>query len=315
METGLVDSLLREERVFRPLPQVVREANMGQPELRAAQKLADADYRLFWEEQAAELDWFEKWDQVLDESNPPFYKWFLGGKCNLVHNALDRHILTANKNKLAIIWEGESGECRKYTYYELFREVCRLANALRAMGVQKGDRILIYLPPLPETVITMLAAAKIGAVQTLVFAGYSARSLRERIESCQPKIIVTADGFYRNGRVINLKSVVDEALFGQNCDCVESVIVVHRAGVELDMVEPRDLRYEDLCARSTPRPPPRSWTPRTRCFCCSPPGPRASPRASCTPTAATWWACTPPTAGSWTSNPRTSISAPPTPAG
>ena len=255
MENGLVDSLLREERVFRPLPQVVREANMGQPELKAALTLAAADSGLFWEEQAAELDWYEKWNQVLDESEAPFYKWFSGGKCNLVHNALDRHILTANKNKLAIIWEGESGECRKYTYYELFREVCRFANALRDLGVKKGDLVLIYLPPLPETVITMLAAAKIGAVQTLVFAGYSARSLRERIESCQPKIIVTADGFYRNGRLVNLKSMVDEALFGEGCDSVESVIVVHRAGTDLDMVEPRDLRYEDLVRQERPQSP------------------------------------------------------------
>jgi acetyl-CoA synthetase len=246
MPLGLVDALLKEERVFRPQPQVVREANLGPEDYDTARRICAKDFRQLWETEAQELDWFTKWTQVLDDSNPPFYKWFTGGRCNLAHNALDRHILTANKNKLAVIWEGESGECRKYTYYELYREVNRFANALRTLGVGKGDRVLLYLPPLPETVIAMLTAAKIGAVQTLVFAGYSAKSLRERVESCAPKVIVTADGFYRNGRVINLKTIVDQALMGLTRTAPENVIVVHRTGLDSEMFEPRDLRYEDL---------------------------------------------------------------------
>ncbi|WP_045211970.1 acetate--CoA ligase [Desulfonatronovibrio magnus] len=248
---GALDSLLQEERVFRPLPQMVIEANINPQEYSVVMKKTKDDYLSYWEEAAKELDWFKKWDKVLDDSEPPFYKWFTGAKCNIVYNALDRHIETANKNKLALIWEGEPGDSKKMTYYELYRAVNKFANALRSLGIQKGDRVVLYLPPLPETMIAMLAVAKVGAVHSMVFAGFSAKALRDRIEDAEAKLIITADGFYRNGRVINLKSIVDEALVG-GCDCLDTVVVVHRANVEVEMTEMRDIWYEDLVRQESP---------------------------------------------------------------
>ncbi|MDP3427046.1 MAG: acetyl-coenzyme A synthetase N-terminal domain-containing protein, partial [Humidesulfovibrio sp.] len=140
--SGTLESLAQELRVFRPLPQLVIEANVNPQELEAFRRQAAHDPLGYWEEAADELDWYKKWDQVLDESNAPFYRWFPGARCNIVYNALDRHIETANKNKLALIWEGEPGDSRKYTYYELYREVNRFANALRTLGVGKGDRVV-----------------------------------------------------------------------------------------------------------------------------------------------------------------------------
>lgn len=248
---GALDSLLQEERVFRPLPQMVIEANINPQEYTEVMKKTKDDYLDYWEEAAKELDWFKKWDKVLDDSDAPFYKWFTGAKCNIVYNALDRHIETANKNKLALIWEGEPGDSKKMTYYELYRAVNKFANALRSLGIKKGDRVVLYLPPLPETMIAMLAVAKVGAVHSMVFAGFSAKALRERIDDAQAKLVITADGFYRNGRVINIKSIVDEALVG-GCDCVDTVVVVHRANVETEMTEMRDLWYEDLVRKESP---------------------------------------------------------------
>lgn len=245
-QSGALDSLLQEERVFRPLPQLVIEANVNPQELEAAHKLARMDSQSYWEEAADELDWFKKWDQVLDDKDAPFYKWFPGARCNIIYNALDRHIETANKNKLALIWEGEPGDTRKYTYFELYREVNRFANALRSLGVRKGDRVVIYMPPLPETVISMLAVAKIGAIHSLVFAGFSAKALRQRINDAQAKLLITSDGFYRNGQIIKLKETADEALIGACADCVESMVVVRRCNISVDMFDGRDFQYEDL---------------------------------------------------------------------
>ncbi len=254
-QPGALDALLQEERVFRPLPQVMTTANVNPHAYDEALAKGEKDPLGYWEEAAEELDWFRKWEQVLDDSNPPFYKWFVGAKCNIVYNALDRHIETGNKNKLALIWEGEPGDSRTLTYYELHRAVCRFANALRTLGVEKGDRVIIYMPPLPETVIAMLAVAKIGAVHSAVFAGFSAKALRERIEDAKAKMIVTVDGFYRNGRVVNLKHVVDEALVTACHQCAETVVVVHRANVEVEMVEPRDIWYQDLVRNERPTAP------------------------------------------------------------
>ena len=253
-QKGALDSLLQEERVFRPLPQLVIEANVNPQEYDAAVKSADEDYLAYWEDAARELDWFRKWNSVLDDSNPPFYRWFPGAKCNIVYNALDRHITTANKNKLALIWEGEPGDTQKFTYYELYRAVNRFANALRSLGIKKGDRVIIYMSPLPETIIAMLAVAKIGAVHCMVFAGFSAKALRERINDAQAKLVITADGFYRNGRAINLKKIIDEALEG-GCDSVDTVVVVHRAKVQVEMNEPRDLWYDALVKQESPESP------------------------------------------------------------
>ncbi len=245
-QTGALDALLQEERVFRPLPTMLASANVSPKALEDAYEAAGKDYLAYWEEAAEELDWFKKWEQVIDDSRPPFYQWFVGAKCNIVYNALDRHIETVNKNRLALIWEGEPGDTRSLTYYDLYRAVNRFANALRTLGVEKGDRVIVYMPPLPETVIAMLAIAKIGAVHSAVFAGFSAKALRDRIMDAQAKMVITVDGFYRNGRVVNLKSVVDECLVGVGGDCAETVVVVHRANVEVEMVEPRDVWYQDL---------------------------------------------------------------------
>eukprot|EP00828_Plagiopyla_frontata_P012749 TRINITY_DN17349_c0_g2_i5.p4 TRINITY_DN17349_c0_g2~~TRINITY_DN17349_c0_g2_i5.p4 ORF type:complete len:402 (+),score=156.90 TRINITY_DN17349_c0_g2_i5:145-1350(+) len=241
-----LDSLLQEERVFRPLPQLVIEANVNPQELEAARKFAAMDSVGYWEEAADELDWFKKWDQVFDDKDAPFYKWFPGSRCNIVYNALDRHIETANKNRLALIWEGEPGDSRKYTYFELYREVNRFANALRSLGIRKGDRVVIYMPQLPETIIAMLASAKIGAIHSVVFAGFSAKALRQRINDAQAKLLITSDGFYRNGQIIKLKEVADEALVGACADCVESMVVVRRCNIGVDMTDGRDFMYEDL---------------------------------------------------------------------
>lgn len=234
-----------EELVFRPLPQLVIDANVNPQEFAAAQAAAQADYLAYWEDAAHELEWFHKWDAVLDTTNAPHYHWFPGGQCNIVHNALDRHITTGNKNKLALIWEGEAGDSKKYTYYELYREVNRLANALRSLGISKGDRVVLYLPLIPQTMITMLACAKIGAVHCMVFSGFSAKILRQRVVETQAKVVVTADGFYRNGHLIALKTLVDEALMGGS-DSVETVIVVNRATLDVHMSEARDIWYDAL---------------------------------------------------------------------
>ncbi len=250
--TGTLDALLVEERVFRPAPATVIEANVKPHELEEAYRLAEADHLAYWEKAALELEWHRKWDAVLDDSKAPFFRWFPGARTNIVHNALDRHVHFWTKNKLALIWEGEAGDCRKFTYFELSREVNRLAGALRALGVARGDRVCLYLPPIPETVVAMLAAAKVGAAHVFVFAGYSAKFLRERLNDCRAKVLLTADGFYRGGRLLNLKTVVDEALLGVRGDVAETVVVVRRTGDDIDMQEPRDLYYHDLLRQESP---------------------------------------------------------------
>ncbi|WP_027182822.1 acetate--CoA ligase [Desulfovibrio inopinatus] len=250
--TEELDALLKEERVFRPPSRLVVGANVGPEEYAASLKVADDNPLVYWERAALELAWFKKWDTVLDETHAPFYRWFVGAQCNIVYNALDRHVDTAVKNKLALLWEGEPGDIRKFTYYELYREVNRFANAMRSLGVGKGDKVVIYMPSIPETVVSMLAAAKIGAVHTVVFGGFSAKALRSRIIDAKAKLVITVDGFYRNGRVMNLKTIVDEALIDCSAQCPDTVIVVRRAGIDVEMSEPRDLRYEDLVRQERP---------------------------------------------------------------
>jgi acetyl-CoA synthetase len=251
-QSGALDTLMQEERVFRPLPQIVMDANLSSQEHEEVLKQSEEDFLAYWEDAAQELDWFRKWDKVLDDSEAPFYKWFPGAECNIVYNALDRHIETANKNKLALIWEGEPGDTRKLTYYELYREVNRFANALKSLGVSRGDRVVLYMPLLPETVVGMLACAKIGAIHSLIYGGFSAKVLRERVNDAKAKAVITADGFYRNGRPVTLKPIVDEALVGACADCVESVVVVKRANIAVEMSDTRDLWYEDLVRQESP---------------------------------------------------------------
>ena len=240
-----------EELVFRPLPQLVIEANVNPQEFAKALASAKADQIGYWEDAAQELDWFRKWDTVLDDTLAPHYQWFKGSQCNIVYNALDRHIATGNKNKLALIWEGEAGDTKKFTYYELYREVNKLANAMRSLGVGKGHRVVLYMPLIPQTMMAMLACAKIGAVHCAVFAGFSAKALKQRITEIEAKVVITADGFYRNGHIVNLKSTVDEALVS-GCDCVETVIVVNRAKLDVDMSEARDIWYDALVRQERP---------------------------------------------------------------
>jgi len=156
----------------------------------------------FWAEKAKAIDWFKTWDKVLDDSNPPFYKWFAGGVLNISHNALDRHVKTQRKNKFAYIWEGELGEVKTYTYQQLYSEVNKLAKVFKDFGLKKGDRVAVYLPVIPELPITLLATARVGGIHTVVFSGFSAEALADRINDCEAKILVTADGSYRRGKII-----------------------------------------------------------------------------------------------------------------
>jgi acetyl-CoA synthetase len=234
-----------EGEVYYPSTSVVEQAYIKDWEELAAK--ARKDLPGFWAERAAELEWFQKWDKVLDDSNKPFYKWFVGGKVNIVHNCIDRHLKGYRKNKLALIWESEDGKGeRTFSYYSLNREVNRMANIIKAMGVQKGDRVTIYMGRIPEIVFAMLACAKIGAIHSVVFGGFSVDSLQGRIEDSQSKLVITADGSYQNGKVVELKLTVDDAL--KRCPSVENVIVVKRVGHEVPMEAGRDHWYHDMLA-------------------------------------------------------------------
>ncbi|HVN32869.1 MAG TPA: acetate--CoA ligase [Thermoanaerobaculaceae bacterium] len=200
----------------------------------------------FWEERAKELKWFRKWTKVLDDSDRPFFRWFVGARTNIVHNALDRHLTTPTRNKLAWIWVGENGDLRTFSYFALAREVCRFANVLKSMGVNKGDRVTIYLPRIPELPISMLACAKIGAVHSVVYGGFSVEALHGRIEDSESRVLVTADGGYMRGKAINLKAIADEAL--QRAGTVEHVIVVRRTKEKVNMEVGRDYYYDELMA-------------------------------------------------------------------
>ncbi len=254
VETQAIEALLKENRSFPPPEDFARQANLNDPGIytRAAE-----DPEAFWADVARGLDWFRPWDRVL-EWEVPFAKWFLGGKLNASYNCVDRHIRTARRNKAAIIWEGENGETRVLTYWDLYREVNRFASVLREhFGIRKGDRVCIYMPMVPELPIAMLACARIGAVHTVVFGGFSAESLKERINDCQCRLVITADGGYRRGTVIPLKRSVDEAL--QECPSVEGVVVVRRLGLGLTdatfthMQEVRDHWWHRVIEDVSPR--------------------------------------------------------------
>jgi acetyl-CoA synthetase len=232
----------QEEELFYPPPNVVSKAHVQDYE--TLYKHSIEHPQEFWAERAEELEWFKKWDKVLDDSNFPFYKWFIGGKTNIVHNALDRHISTYRKNKLALIWEGEPGDMRTFSYHALNREVCKTANLLKSMGVKKGDIVTIYLPRIPEQVITMLACAKIGAPHSVVYGGFSVEALAERIEDAQSKVLITADGGWLRGKIVPLKDIADEAMARQ--PTIESCIVVKRTGQDIFMEPGRDYWFHEL---------------------------------------------------------------------
>lgn len=238
------DKKVLEGDVYYPSKQVVDQAIVKDWDTLA--RKASQDLAGFWGEQAQELDWFQKWDTVLDDSHKPFYKWFNGGKVNIVHNCIDRHLKTFRKNKLALIWESEDGKSeRTFSYFSINREVSRMANIIKAMGVLKGDRVTIYMGRIPEIMFAMLACAKIGAIHSVVFGGFSVDALQGRIEDSQSKLVITCDGSYQNGKVVELKRTVDEALKG--CPSVENVIVVKRVGQDVPMEAGRDHWYHDMC--------------------------------------------------------------------
>ncbi len=216
------------------------------PDYDAVYELARQDPEAFWAKRAEELEWYQRWDKVLDDSNKPFYKWFVGGKTNMVLNALDRHVTTWRRNKLAIIWEGEDGDKVTLSYWRLWQEVNKFANVLRSMGVKKGDRVTIYMGRVPEIAIAMLACAKVGAPHSVVYGGFSEQALASRIEDAQSKVLITCDGAWLRGKVVPLKDTVDEAVV--RSPVVETVIVVKRTGHDINMEQGRDYWYHDLMA-------------------------------------------------------------------
>jgi acetyl-CoA synthetase len=218
-----ISALLHEDRVFPPKPEFAARAAVRDEK---AYEEADRDPEAFWARFAEELEWTRKWTKVLDWSDPPNAKWFVGGKLNASVNCVDRHARTARRNKAAIIWEGEPGERRTLTYWDLFRQVSQFANVLRSLGVKRGDRVAIYMPLVPELAIAMLGCARIGAAHSVVFGGFSADSLRDRINDAQCKLLITADGGYRRGSVVQLQKVADEAI--QGAASIEHVIVFRR---------------------------------------------------------------------------------------
>jgi acetyl-CoA synthetase len=228
--------------VYYPSPEVLERAYIKNYE--EVYSRAMQDLEAFWAERAEELEWFRKWDRVLDDSNKPFYKWFVGGKINICYNAVDRHMKTWRKNKVALYWEAENGERRVLSYYDLYREVNRFANVLKALGVRKGDRVTIYMPRIPELPIAMLACARIGAIHSVVFAGFSVEALHTRIEDSKSRLVITADGGYLNGRIVETKRTVDEAV--RRAPSVEHVLVVRRTRHEVPMEPGRDYFYDEL---------------------------------------------------------------------
>ncbi len=233
---GTISALMTEDRRYSPAEEFTAHANWSDPEV---YRRALDDPEGFWSEMAQAIDWFEPWDSVL-EWDPPTSKWFLGAKVNVSYNCVDRHLATWRKNKAAIIWEGEPGDTRVLTYQDLYREVNRCAAAMRRLGIQKGDRVALYLGMVPELPIAMLACARLGAPHTVVFGGFSPESLRDRIADCQAKLLVTADGAWRRGKVVELKENADRALEGGSS--IENVLVVNRVArpEQVSMVEGRD---------------------------------------------------------------------------
>ncbi|MEX0869381.1 MAG: acetate--CoA ligase [Nitriliruptoraceae bacterium] len=240
MSSEAIENLLDEERTFVPSSDIRTRALVND---RTLHDLADADRERFWEQQAARLDWFDSWHTAL-EWESPYAKWFVGGTLNVSHNCLDRHVDAGHGDQVAYYWEGEPGDTRVITYAELLDDTKRAANALRELGVSRGDRVAIYMPMIPELPTIMLACARIGAVHSVVFGGFSANALRDRINDATCRVVVTADGGWRRGSVNPLKPAVDEAL--NDTPSVEKVLVVKRGDNPVDMVDGRDVWWHDL---------------------------------------------------------------------
>ncbi len=239
-----IESTLIEERIFLPPKEFSEQAHIKSfAEYEQIYDQAAENPEEFWASAAESLHWFKKWERVL-EWNEPFAKWFVGGTLNISYNCLDRHLETSRRNKAAIIWEGEPGEIRTITYQQLHTEVSKFANVLKKLGIKSGDRVALYMPLVPELAMAMLACARIGAVHTVIFGGFSAEAIKDRINDGECKLIVTADGGYRRGQEIRLKDTVDEAV--ENCPTIENVVVYKRTGSEITMKDGRDYWWHEL---------------------------------------------------------------------
>src|SRR4051795_5658189 len=241
-----IEDLLDQEKF--PPPEGFREQAVVSDE--SIYEKAEEDYEGFWAEQAKALHWHKEWDQVLDWSNPPFAKWFVGGELNVAYNCLDRHVEAGRGDRVAYHWRGEEGEERDITYADLHRDVQKFANALKDLGVEKGDVVGIFLPMIPEVVVAMLACARIGAPHNVVFGGFSAGSVRERMEFSEAKVLITVDGARRKGKTAPVKAQVDEEM--GELDHIKTIFVVRHTGAECAMREGRDVWFEDACAAADP---------------------------------------------------------------
>jgi acetyl-CoA synthetase len=250
--TDRIETLLDEQRTFPP-PDGFRARARVRDE--SVYERARKDREAYWADWAKQLDWIKPWDRVL-EWKPPHAKWFLGGKLNASVNCLDRHVKAGRGDRVALIWEGEPGEVRRLTYAELLQQVGRFANVLKSLGVGRGDRVAIYLPMVPEVAVAMLACARIGAPHTVVFGGFSAESLRDRINDAEAKVLVTADGGYRRGGLVPLKQNADEALTAT--PTIQKAVVLKRTGQAVPMTAGRDLWWDDLMSQAKPDCPPEA---------------------------------------------------------
>ncbi|MFA5896457.1 MAG: acetate--CoA ligase, partial [Thermoplasmata archaeon] len=244
VSSATIDSLLKEKEQYPP-PEHFRKQALVRDE--SIYEEAEKDPEAFWAKQAGELHWIKKWTKVL-EWDLPFAKWFVGGKINVSENCLDRHLHDGRRNKAAIVWEGEPGDTKVFTYYQLWREVNKFANVLKSLGVRKGDRVTIYMPMIPELPIAMLACARIGAIHSVIFGGFSSKSVHDRVEDAASSVIVTADAGYRRGNLVPLKKAVDEGI--ADLAVVKHVVVFQRAKSECPMTEGRDVWWHDAMAKA-----------------------------------------------------------------
>ncbi len=240
MAEDKIDSFQRAERVIHPTAETKAGAHIQDYETEYRQSIQDPE--AFWSRVAKELDWFTPWKQVL-EWNYPWAKWFVGATCNISYNCLDRHVASWRRNKVAVIWVGEEGQERIYTYRELYRQVCRCANALKGLGLRKGDRVTIYLPKIPEQIVAMLACARIGVIHSVVYSGFSAPALGSRIRDAESRLVITADVGYDRGKRIDLKTVVDQAV--AECGSVETVVVVRREKPGVSLSAPKEIDWDE----------------------------------------------------------------------
>ena len=248
-EKGNIVSMMEESRVFEPSEEIKKQAYLSMEDYKKLYQKSVDKPEEFWNEMAGHLDWFKKWEKVWEwDFNKPALKWFVGGKLNVSYNCLDRHIKAGKANKAALIWQGEPlEENRVFTYQQLHYQVCKFANVLKKHGVKRGDRVSIYLPMIPELAIAMLACSRIGAIHSVVFGGFSAEALRDRIIDCEAKLLVTADGYYRSGKTVGSKVGADQAL--KECPSIKRVIVVKRMGIEIPFDKERDVWWHEEMAK------------------------------------------------------------------